>query len=179
MSLYLERDSKGTTHWVKKTKAASNTTTASTIYYMQRSRYLSYGHPHPSHLQVLACPDPLPFDYLESWLDDEPQFLDPRGLEPQSRRVTNKSKSLENTPNIQQRSPKASLEKLNTDPAIPFVSSPQQLNRTIRLGIIIFNAFHATFRESSDGLKLHAPQALLNNIWQSQIDASKINSPRD
>jgi hypothetical protein len=65
-----------------------------------------------------------------------------------------------------------------TEPPIPFVAAAQKLNRTIRLSII-FNAFHATFRESSNGLKLHAPQALLNNIWQSQINAGKTKPTRD
>jgi hypothetical protein len=178
-SMYVERDSKRTTHWVKKSKSASSTKMSSTIYYPQQSRYPSRDFPYPSHLHVSACPNSVPVDYLESWLDDESQFVDPRWLEPPSRHVTNKPKSLETSRHTQQRSPKASPEKPIIDPPLPFVAAAHQLNRTIRLSILFFSAFHATFRETSDGLKFHAPQSLLNNIWQSQINASKTNPTQD
>ena len=47
---------------------------------------------------------------------------------------------------------------------IPFAAAARQLNHTVRQAITFFDNFYGTFRETSDGLRFHAPEHLMNTI---------------
>ena len=61
---------------------------------------------------------------------------------------------------------------MSFEPSIPFAAAARQLDHTARRAIVFFDKFYGTFRETSDGLRFHAPEHLMNTIWRSQIRES-------